>query len=291
MFTKNCPDCGCLQSYATKKALNFYIKKNKKCRSCVMKGKYTGKKLTEENKIKISESSRGENKDFYGKKHSAETRHRLTDQKLGKKLTEEHKESISNGMKGEKNPMYNKSLYDIWLNKYGKEIADQKLIEFKQKISNATSSKNNPMFGKPSPKGSGNGWKGWYNGIFFRSLLELSFLVNYIERFNMKWESAEQSKWAISYFKPTGDEATYFADYIINDRYMVEIKPKSLVNTPMVKAKSLEAMAYCEAHGLKYKIITPQKLKETNILELHKNNKIKFTKYYEDRFRKEFILA
>ena len=44
------------------------------------------------------------------------------------------------------------------------------------KISNASKGKNNPMYGKPSPQGSGNGWSGWYKGIYFRSLLYSSFM-------------------------------------------------------------------------------------------------------------------
>jgi len=37
------------------------------------------------------------------------------------------------GSPGEKNPMHGRSVYDVWLVKFGKEIADQKLEAFKQK--------------------------------------------------------------------------------------------------------------------------------------------------------------
>ena len=37
-------------------------------------------------------------------------------------VAEETKEKI----RGEKNPMYGKSVYDIWVKKYGKSLADQK---------------------------------------------------------------------------------------------------------------------------------------------------------------------
>jgi hypothetical protein len=36
------------------------------------------------------------------------------------------------------------------------------------------------MYGKPSPQGSGNGWSGWYKGKYFRSIMELSFIVEYL---------------------------------------------------------------------------------------------------------------
>jgi len=50
------------------------------------------------------------------------------------------------------------------------------------------------MYGKPAPIGSGNGWSGWYKGWYFRSLLELSFMINVIERFKMSWQNAETKK-------------------------------------------------------------------------------------------------
>lgn len=37
------------------------------------------------------------------------------------------------GSPGKKNPMHGRSVYDVWLVKFGKEIADQKLEAFKQK--------------------------------------------------------------------------------------------------------------------------------------------------------------
>ncbi len=36
-------------------------------------------------------------------------------------------------IKGEKNPMYGRTFYDVWVEKYGKEIADLKMEEWKQK--------------------------------------------------------------------------------------------------------------------------------------------------------------
>ena len=56
---------------------------------------------------------------------------------------------------------------------YGQEKA--KVI--KEKFSLRMRGKNNHMYGKPSPNGSGNGWSGHYGSFYFRSLLELSFLI------------------------------------------------------------------------------------------------------------------
>ena len=92
---------------------------------------------------------------------------------------------------------------------YGKEKAE----EIKKKISKRSSGSNNPMFGKPSPQGSGNGWSGWYKGFFFRSLLELSFLV----KSNIsEIENAEYIK--IKYIDENGKERNYLPDYLKNKK-------------------------------------------------------------------------
>lgn len=78
------------------------------------------RKHTEETKVKISESKKGEKHYFYGKKHTEEYKLHMS-QKLkgrfignknpfyGKTHTEEIKEKISNALKGEKNPFYGKT--------------------------------------------------------------------------------------------------------------------------------------------------------------------------------------
>lgn len=67
---------------------------------------------------------------------------------FGKKWHDELKIDRSIKYSGENNPMFGVSLYNNWLNKYGKEEADIKLIKYKQKHSIMNSGENNPMFGK-----------------------------------------------------------------------------------------------------------------------------------------------
>lgn len=93
--------------------------------------------------------------------------------------------------------MFGKTFYDIWVEKYGLEIANQKLIEFKNNRSKSSTGEKNPMFGKTSPTGSGNGWSGWYKDWYFRSINELSFMINVIERFKFTWVSGEKLKYKI----------------------------------------------------------------------------------------------
>ena len=44
----------------------------------------------------------------------------------------------------------------------------------------------NPQYGKPANYDSGAGWSGWYKNWYFRSIYELSFMINYIEKNNLK---------------------------------------------------------------------------------------------------------
>jgi len=164
--------------------------------------------------------------------------------------------------------------YKSWEEQYGKELSDKKKKEYSKKFKG----KNNPMYGKISPKGSGKGVSGWYNGWFFRSLLELSFMINYIEKNNICWESAEKNKFKIKYIDYKNSERTYIPDFILNDNLLVEIKPKRLVNTPLIKLKTRAAKLFCKKNNMKYKIFTEndfEKLNRYNLKELLENNKIK----------------
>jgi len=141
------------------------------------------------------------------------------------------------------------------------------------------------MFGKPSPQGSGNGWSGWYNGWFFKSLKELSFMINVIERFKFSWESGETKKYRVSYVDYKKTNRNYFSDFILNEKFMVEIKPKKLQNSINVKLKKEAAIKFCEKHGLTYKLLAPIKtLSYEDIKLLIQENKLEFIDRYKQKF-------
>jgi len=108
------------------------------CKSCRSLGELNsmyGKKHKETTLIKLSENNRGEKNGFYGKKHSDDTKKRQKEVKIGK-------------YDGENNPMYGKSLLNVWLEKYGEIVANEKMEEYKKLQHKISSGKNNAMYGK-----------------------------------------------------------------------------------------------------------------------------------------------
>lgn len=85
-----------------------------------------GKKKSEKESQRLRDMAKG-NTNFKGKTHTEQFR---------KKLSE-----LASLRIGEKNPMYNKTLYDIWIKKYGEETALLLLKEMKNKMSNTRTGK------------------------------------------------------------------------------------------------------------------------------------------------------
>lgn len=278
MFKRKCPECGDEITYKSESGYNNAIKNNRLCRRCAS----SGERNAMYGKI-------GELNPFYGKKHTEESKIKIIDGRdYSKYKTKEFRDKISKLSKGSNNSMYGKSFYDVWLDKYGKEIADNKMLEYREKQSQLNSGVNNSMYGKPSPNGSGNGWSGWYNGWFFRSLIELTYMIKIIERYNLSWESGESNKFKIEYIDINGEKKNYFPDFIINNKYIVEIKPKSLFYTDKVFRKIKYAKLFCQDMDMIYKITSPPIMETKELVELYNDGKIKFTKKYDQKFIKKY---
>jgi hypothetical protein len=293
-FERNCPSCERIISYTNKYNLKKAEINNSDCKICSSK-----KNRPEGFKEKMSERFKGDKNPmwgmkadknpFYGKKHTKETIDKLKNKDTSTYKTQEFRDKMSSLNQGKNNPMYGKSIYDVWVKKYGEEIANEKLGDFKQKISKSNKGKNNPMYGKPAPEKSGNGWSGWYNGWYFRSLMELTYMVKIIDRYNLSWESGELDKFKIEYVDVEGEKKNYFPDFVINNKYIVEIKPKSLINTDKVSKKTQYAKKFCEDKNMIYKITSPPIMKTSELVDLYINSKINFTEKYEKIFKKDYM--
>jgi len=293
---RNCPSCNKLLSYTNKYTHKHAVNNNTLCKSCGLKNSLTpdriekmSKRVSGENNPMYGKS--GQLNPFFGKTHNNETKKKIIESRnLDSYKSKEFKNKMSELNAGENNPMYGKSFYDIWMDRYGKVVADKKMSEFKKKQSKNSIGHNNPMYGKPSPKGSGNGWSGWYKGWFFRSIKELTYMIKIIERFNLKWENGEDSKYKIEYYDYKNKKRNYYPDFIIENKYLIEIKPKNLLNSDTVKRKKESAINFCLERGLKYKISTIENLSDKEILKLYNEKEITFIERYEKKFKEKYCI-
>ncbi len=287
IFIRNCPSCKKELTHTNKKNRNSSIKKGRLCSSCAAKI-VQNEPIHKKKMAKIrSKMFRGENNPFYGKKHTKETIAKIQKNRdISTFKTKAFKDKMSAVTSGDKNGMYGKTVYGIWLEKYGKEGADERMNKAKIKWSKASSGKNNPMYGKPSPQGSGNGWSGWYKGWFFRSVKELSYMINIIEAKKLKWRTAETNDLAIKYINYDGSERTYRADFLVEEKEMVEVKPIKLFNTPNNILKKKAAIKFCKKNGYNYKIVDVKLLDVKKMKKFYDLGEIKFTKKYEEKYKK-----
>ena len=108
------------------------------CSSCRNIGEKNGmfNKHHSDETIKIlSKTHSGSNNHFYGKKHTNESILKQREAKVGLYV-------------GEKNPMYGKTFFDIWVDKYGVDIALDMLAKKGKRHSDKISGNTNPMYGK-----------------------------------------------------------------------------------------------------------------------------------------------
>jgi len=261
-----CPICGIQIIPKCQRNIYTLIKKNSCCRKCGYKKR---------------RSYSGENNPFYGKKHTEESiikRKQNIDYSVYK--TEEFRQKMSEVTSGGKNGMCGRNVYDVWVEKHGIEEAEKRNLLLREKRRINSTGSNNSMYGVPPPKGCGAGWSGWYKGYFFRSLHELAFLMKTpIDSIS----SAERKEYAIKYIID-GIERNYFADYIVNNDTLVEIKPNKLQKLKDNIIKKQYAEDYCKKVGWKYIMIDCGIVKIHTILDEMIAGNIKLTNRTQEKF-------
>lgn len=195
-------------------------------------------------------------------------------------------EGLTRKYKSEFQRPQRKPLFKDWLEKYGEEEGNKKIEEYKNKATIDKSGGKNGMYGKPAPQGSGNGWKGWYKGIFFRSLRELSFMYDQ-DLIGNQWNPAENKKYKIEYTDINGQIRNYFPDFIIGN-IIYELKPQRLINSQSVKLKTEAALIWCKNNGYEY-IITDWNIIDVDIIyNLVTKKEIVFQEKYLNKFLKYY---
>ena len=217
------------------------------------------------------------------------------------KKIEQHKNRLSKSIKNftnkltkeEKKEIYknystnHKSVYQCWIDKYGKEKADEMESKRRAHMSKKMSGSRNPMFGKPSPNESGRGWSGWYRGLHFRSIFELSYLTYLVEN-KINFKTGESINFRVEYQDAIGNDRNYYPDYyIIDTQEIIEIKASYFLKDEQTKLKINKAK---EKYGEKYIILTENDihiLKLKDIIKLIKQGEdLKFKDKYQQKILK-----
>ena len=281
MYTRNCPYCNIELLYKLKSVYNTAIKKNSLCRKCACKTEEAQerKKRVYWSNLGLKDYS-GENNPFFGKHQTLENKIKIGLINKNRIRSDDEINKLKENLITYGN---RRNIYDIWKEKYSEEEYQSKVLARSKNISEKFSGENNPMYGKPSPNGSGNGWSGWYKNWFFRSLGELSYVINVLEANNTEWKSAENIK--IPYVDWDGKTRNYFPDFITKD-YLIECKPKKLHNTPKVQAKALAAIEYCKVIGVQYILEESPIFDECLLEQLIESGKVKLTDKYSAKYQK-----
>jgi hypothetical protein len=147
-------------------------------------------------------------------------------------------------------------------NKTYEEIyGEERSMEIREKISINT--KKNMPKNFVSSHISGYGICGSYKGYNFRSTLELSYIKYLIDK-GIPFVSAERGNVCkIPYINSSGLAKNYIPDFIVNDYYIVEIKPDFKLKDQEVILKSDAAT---KLYGDKFVVVTSSDLKNSGIL-------------------------
>jgi hypothetical protein len=179
----------------------------------------------------------------------------------------EWRQKISIKTSGENNGMFNKqhtqeACLRIGSRTKGKTLEEiygfEKAREMHDKQSRATSGENNPAFGKVYTNG-GKSLKGYYKKIFFRSLLEYSF-IKHLESQNVDiYNDVDYECFKVPYMNEKGTNRTYRIDFYVKSQQVVyEVKPSYVLKKiPLNQQLKWDAAKkFFLEKGIEFKIIT-----------------------------------
>ena len=251
-----------------------------KCATCAKRingQNNKGKKRTAEQNRANSLRGTGENNPFFGRRHTEETKEKIRN----REITDTQRSSARETLKRNRN---RRKIFDIWVDELGAEAAERRLDEYRQLQSENNRGAGNPMFGKPAPKGSGRGWSGWIDSIFFRSKMELSFIVHML-REGILFESAEKKRYGIEYVVDDNIKTYYTDFYLVESGEFIEIKPRNLLGFGTNPEKFAAAR---RIHGDNFKIFTEDDfhiLERREIDELYENGRIEWVERFDKKYR------
>jgi len=129
-------------------------------------------------------------------------------------------------------------------------------------------------------------FSGWYlkegQEIHFRSLKELSFMLE-MDKTGRIWRSAESM--SVTYTL-NGVTHKYHPDFILDERIVIEIKPKKLTKLKINKLKADAMTKWCDTHNMEYQIISPKKIAKIKLKELVDVGKVRIESHLQLKFKR-----
>lgn len=271
-YTRNCPVCNVELSYPDRSSLAKAVKSKSICVKCAGK--------------KRGETYIGENHPSFGKKFSPEICAKFSEIRKRQVRTPEQIAALHRAAQVYRETHAAPIPYAAIRRKFGDAEADRRRRENHKRTAERMAGKGNHMYGKPTPTGSGNGWKSWYRGIHFRSLRELQYYINTTEIEGRSCENIHMLKgFRVSYLDEAGGPRTYCPDFLVDGKTVVEIKPVKLWNTRENVAKREAAIPHFAAMGLNFQFVDV--LPDSKcIRERYLKGEIRLVHRYIERFEK-----
>lgn len=154
--------------------------------------------------------------------------------------------------------------------------------EYRKKMCKIAQEKwKNPEYAEKVIRNSKNSFNtGWYKGLYFDSSYELAFILKIeIEEGDIK--CLQRANFFINYENSLGKKSVYYPDFILKNKYLVEVKGYGpWADLENIELKNRAAKIWCIKNDKKYRLIEKQDLTYHYINKARKlyksnNNEIK----------------
>jgi hypothetical protein len=220
--------------------------------------------------------------------------------KYGEEKTQILVKQLSNkrsfNVKGDKNPMYGDHAHTKGLKKENEcrkgktniEIyGEEKAKEIHDKKSLAATGENNSAFGKVYTNG-GKSLKGYYKTVFFRSLLEYSF-IKHLESNNIDIHNdVDYECFKVPYVNEKGTKRNYCIDFYVKSQNIVyEVKPSYVLKKIPLnqQLKWDSAKIFFDEKNIEFKIVTEKDFNKITFNEALLDKDIEWNKKTFEYFK------